>query len=81
MHDLQRLLAHDVRAEDAMRLLRDDELARTLRPIVDDGAIEIGVGHRGDDASSCARACSSVRPTLPYSGSVKPPCGTIWSRW
>ncbi len=28
-----------------------------------------------------SRAAFSVNPTLPYSGSVKPPWGTIWAQY
>ncbi len=35
---------------------------------------------RAAGGAYAALALASVRPTLPYSGSVKPPCGTSWCR-
>lgn len=71
--DPNRLLANDVRAQVGMGGTFDDQVAEAFGIAVDHVTVHLGVGHDGDQAIMLGTGLGSVRPTLPYSGSVKPP--------
>src|SRR5215212_2756118 len=81
LHDLPRLLADDVRARDEPGRPGDYELARALGASVYACPRSRSAWGTTATAQSCSHRDSfSVRPTLPYSGSVKTPWGTTAGR-